>query len=175
VPPVNPGHAPPEAVNHFSVGRPWRSEQLPSSLRSATRPSYLTATIQVAQGDCSAAPGRSIKPCALLGHPRTGVCNAPHPGIWILAPLLPHCVHCAERRSMSLDASRPAAPSSPRQCPPQNTLTTYLPSPVPRSRQRRPGAVMKPHAAAPRRQRREGETERDATMMCGAFTITGHA
>jgi len=36
-------------------------------------------------------------------------------------------------------------------------------------------STMKPHAAAPRRQRREGETERDATMMCGAFTITGHA
>jgi hypothetical protein len=44
---------------------------------------------------------------AVPGHPRTGACSPPHPGIWIVAPLPPQSVHRAERRNMSLEASAP--------------------------------------------------------------------
>jgi len=42
-----------------------------------------------------------------VSHPRTGVCNPPHPGISIVAPLPLHWPQRAERRNISLEASAP--------------------------------------------------------------------
>jgi len=54
----------------------------------------------------SIVPAAAIVPLIIpSGGVPTGVCSPPHPGSWIIAPLRPHRVHRADRRSILLEAS----------------------------------------------------------------------